>query len=709
MKKVSFLLLWAFVMPCIHMFAASPIVEYADHTKVMKLSGGGEYKHKVIVLENPDSTLTISVISDPKNQITRESLRAIQGETFPYRDQLVHGERYEIIDTDKRFKVNKVSIIRNGLDDTTPSDELTDNAIISTKEWVSTNNDAVYTLNKDGAGSVKYTISRGGYAQQAYDSRMVGSNQYRTKFKNQYYGGVTGGYQFVVKMTFTSKVEWFTRKTNEGIVLVVNQTGNPSVVSTKIRTSLDDDSSRKEWLKQDTKYNYEVNQAKESLMDRKPASFQGVVNVYQNQFIWMNNGIMLAPIKKKEFLGSWDNIESDIQKYYKIIAENYFYDLSTVWEFKHLVKHELPNILKVMTESKSGEYAQDYSSELNLKWKANWLYYGIKDEVISSFTNVNYSNISLSDINNNINLTQKLAFVDKVEVMNCKTDSVIKELILLGGDTLYSYDIFGVYTCLFYNTNSDGYQIVKESDVSACKHNGYYYGVINKSFTYVDTIPGEYEYLVNSIKSIQKLEDSLRVAIPEEPVFAKFDNNVYKKYNLKLKKNHEDNKARIDKMLEYQRLLMTGINEYDSTIKLHQKILETAVSIPDVNKAYTKYFKSLKLIWEAGQPEINLANEREIMSGCVAFCNERNKIAENHQKIIDGYSQYKNILKAYNTFYKGLNLAWMPGESNDKLLEAEIVQNAFISAMSTGNLKEKDNAVKKSKDKTLNAILNIIK
>ena len=142
---------------------------------------------------------------------------------------------------------------------------------------------------------------------------------------------------------------------------------------------------------------------------------------------------------------------------------------------------------------------------------------------------------------------------------------------------------------------------------------------------------------------------------------------------------------------------------------MHQKILETAVSIPDVNKAYTKYFKSLKLIWEAGQPEINLANEREIMSGCVAFCNERNKIAENHQKILDGYSQYKNILKAYNTFYRGLNLAWMPGESTDKLLEAEIVQNAFISAMSTGNLKEKDNAVKKSKDKTLNAILNIIK
>ncbi len=706
MKKVSFLLLWAFIMPCVHMFAASPIVEYADHTKVMKLSGGGEYKHKVIVLESPDSTLTISVISDPKNQITRESLRANQGETFPYRDQLVHGARYKIVDTDTLFSWDKVATIRNGLDDSNLSEELTDNAITSIKEWVSTNNDAVYTLNKGGVGSVKYTISKNGYAQQVYDSRMVGSNQYRTKFKNQYYGGVTGGYQFVVEMTFSSKVEWFTRKTKEGIVLVVNQTGNPSVVSTKIRTSLDDDSSRKEWLKQDTKYNYEVNQAKESLMDRRPATFHGVVKAYKNQLIWLDNDMMLTSIKNKHLLSSLDNVEPAIMDYFKNEINNYYVYLAVNWEYRHKFVNALPYILEVMTASKRGDYVKDYNSNMTLRktWDSHWICY-------NEYGNV--ANITSENIAANANLIQKLNFVDSVKVVDVRVDSIIIDMTKLGGDTILLYDLIGLYTCQFYSTNSLGYQTTKSSNVLLARfmrNNNYYYGAaINKSFTFVDTIPGEYEYLTSSIKSIEKFEDSLRVAIPEEPVFVKFDNSVYKKYNLKLTKNHEDNKARIDKMLEYQRLLMTGINEYDSTIKLHQKILETAVSIPDVNKAYTKYFKSLKLIWEAGQPEINLANEREIMSGCVAFCNERNKIAENHQKILDGYSQYKNILKAYNTFYKGLNLAWMPGESTDKLLEAEIVQNAFISAISTGNLKEKDNAVKKSKDKTLNAILNIIK
>ena len=705
MKKVSFLLLWAFIMPCVHMFAASPIVEYADHTKVMKLSGGGGYKHKVIVLENPDSTLTISVISDPNNQITRESLRTNQGETFPYRDQLVHGARYKIVDNDTRFSWDKVATIRNGLDDSNLSEELTDNAIISTKEWVSTNNDAVYTLNKGGVGSVKYTISKNGYAQQVYDSRMVGSNQYRTKFKNQYYGGVTGGYQFVVEMTFSSKVEWFTRKTKEGIVLVVNQTGNPSVVSTKIRTSLDDDSSRKEWLKQDTKYNYEVNQAKESLMDRRPATFHGVVKAYKNQLIWLDNDMMLTSIKNKHLLSSLDNVEPAIMDYFKNEINNYYECLVENWKWRHSVNTVL-HILEVMTASKGGDYIKDYNSNMTLQeaWNNRWKYYN---------ENGNVANITSDNIAANANLIQKLNFVDSVKVVDIGVDSIVIDMKKLGGDTIFYYKPNGLYTCLFYYTNSLGYQTTKKSNVMLTTYmwfnKSYCAAAINKSFTYVDTIPGEYEYLVNSIKSIQKLEDSLRVAIPEEPVFVKFDNSVYKKYNLKLKKNHEDNKARIDKMLEYQRLLMTGINEYDSTIKLHQKILETSVTIPDVNKAYTKYFKSLKLIWEAGQPEINLANEREVMSGCVAFCNERNKIAENHQKILDGYSQYKNILKAYNTFYKGLNLAWMPGESTDKLLEAEIVQNAFISAISTGNLKEKDNAVKKSKDKTLNAILNIIK
>lgn len=690
-------------MPCIHMFAASPIVEYADHTKVMKLSGGGEYKHKVIVLENPDSTLTISVISDPKNQITRESLRTNQGETFPYRDQLVHGARYKIVDTDTLFSWDKVAKIRNGLDDSYLSEELTDNAITSIKEWSSTNNDAVYTLNKGGVGSVKYTISTNGYAQQVYDSRMVGSNQYRTKFKNQYYGGVTGGYRFVVEMTFSSKVEWFTRKTKEGIVLVVNQTGNPSVVSTKIRTSLDDDSSRKEWLKQDTKYNYEVNQAKESLMDRRPATFHGVVKAYKNQLIWLDNDMMLTSINNKHLLNSLDNVEPAITDYFKNEINNYYVYLAVNWEYKHKFVNALPYILlEVMTASKSGNYVKNLT---NAKvWDAHWLYY-------KGFNNV--TDITTENIAANTNLTSKLVFVDSVKVVDCNTDSIIIGSMSIGGDTITYYDIVGLYTCRFYSTNSLGYQIQKTSDIYVVRNNrfGYfdYFCAINKSFTYVDTIPGEYEYLTSSIKSIEKFEDSLRVAIPEESVFAKFDNSVYKKYNLKLTKNHDDNKARIDKMLEFQRLLMIGINEYDSTIKLHQKILEISVSIPDVNKAYTKYFESLKLIWKAGQPEINLANEREVMSGCIAFCNERNKIAENHQKILDGYSQYKNILKAYNTFYKGLNLAWMPGESIDKLLEAEIVQNAFISAISTGNLKEKNNAVKKSKDKTLNAILDIIK
>ena len=672
MKKKSIFLLVAMVLPCLQMFAFTPVAEFADHTKVMKLTGGGEYKHKVIVLENPDSTLTIAVISDPMNQITRESLRINQCETFPYRDQLIYGNRYKIIDTDKDFEYRKVATIINGLDDAYSSEELTDNAIISTKEWTCAKNDAVYTLNAGGSGTVKYTISSSGYAQQAYDSRAIGSNQYRSRYKNQYYGGITGGYEFVVDMTFSSKVEWFTRKTKDGVFLVVNQAGNPSVVSTKISTSLDDDSSRKEWLKNDTKYNYDVNRAKESLMNRRPATFHGVVKAYKNQLIWLDNDLMFTSIKKRNLLNSWDNVEERIQEYYKNEASNWKLIQIVIWKYKHL--NMVPEILEEIIAAQSGDYVNDFKSK-EKKWNDHWLYYKGWDD---------WANITSTNIAENTNLTSKLTFVDSVSIKDIKIDSIVISRSSIGGDTVLYYDVMGLFTCHFYTTNSLGYQTILESDLYVVRANKF----------------GHYEYFG---------ANSLRVSIPEEPVFAKFDKDTYKKYNINLTQNHEDNRARIDRMLEYQRLLLIGINEYDSTIALHKKAIDASATIPDVNKAYTKYFKSRKLIWEVGQPEINLANEREMMSCCVAFCIERDKIAKNHQKIQEGYAKYKNILKTYNTIFKGLNLTWNPGDNTDKLIEVESIQDTFIRAMSTENLTEKDNAVKNNKDKSLNAILNILK
>ena len=57
---------------------------------------------------------------------------------------------------------------------------------------------------------------------------------------------------------------------------------------------------------------------------------------------------------------------------------------------------------------------------------------------------------------------------------------------------------------------------------------------------------------------------------------------------------------------------------------------------------------------------------------------------------------------------KGANIAWTDANDIQKLVELQNVQAKFEAAFTKANVSDLDTAVKESKDKSINAILDIL-
>jgi hypothetical protein len=125
-------------------------------------------------------------------------------------------------------------------------------------------------------------------------------------------------------------------------------------------------------------------------------------------------------------------------------------------------------------------------------------------------------------------------------------------------------------------------------------------------------------------------------------------------------------------------------------------------------KAYQSYLKTLNLAWTADASLQTLLDVQQVQDGCIKFIAERKNIDNNTVAITKDCANYKDILKAYQSYLKTLNLAWTADASLQTLLDVQSVQKTFIKAISREDVSDVNTKIKKNKDKSLEGITRIL-
>ena len=99
----------------------------------------------------------------------------------------------------------------------------------------------------------------------------------------------------------------------------------------------------------------------------------------------------------------------------------------------------------------------------------------------------------------------------------------------------------------------------------------------------------------------------------------------------------------------------------------------------------------------------------KLQENCMQYITELSKIDNNTVTITESCANYKDILKAYQSYLKTLNLAWSIDASIQTLLDVQSVQKTFIKAIRREDVSDVNTKIKKNKDKSLEGITRILK
>ena len=152
---------------------------------------------------------------------------------------------------------------------------------------------------------------------------------------------------------------------------------------------------------------------------------------------------------------------------------------------------------------------------------------------------------------------------------------------------------------------------------------------------------------------------------------------------------------------------------YSQAIDKDNSIKEQIITYKDLSKTLSAlYIINNKPIISNKQDAEKVCNQLDslidIQEKCIIFIAERKKIDVNTNRIIDKCANYKDILKAYQSYLKTLNLTWTTDASIQTLLDVQQVQKNFIQAMNSDNVTEINTQIKKNKDKSIEAVIRIL-
>lgn len=162
--------------------------------------------------------------------------------------------------------------------------------------------------------------------------------------------------------------------------------------------------------------------------------------------------------------------------------------------------------------------------------------------------------------------------------------------------------------------------------------------------------------------------------------------------------------AKQDEYLELDSLIKT-------TIKNDAQIAEIAgKDFADVQKNHATYRKKNPVEITSDIAAAIQGNKQiiDVQNTCLNFLSERVKIFDTNARLLEKGKACKNILKVYATYMKTIDLTWTESADIQKLLDVENIQAKFEKAISRPDAAQLEKTVKKSKDKTLEKVLNII-
>ena len=225
------------------------------------------------------------------------------------------------------------------------------------------------------------------------------------------------------------------------------------------------------------------------------------------------------------------------------------------------------------------------------------------------------------------------------------------------------------------------------------------------------------EYIPNMWDTVNALVDTSSELNNQLKSYENSYNTVYKSY-LQLDNSLKGDKD--DPQNQYEYWLITidiqkGYLRFIDLVKQIDEISEsTALNAKDKSDI-AKSYQNVKKTWsmdasgEIADEVKRLEGYRNIQDSCLLFIELRKTITQNNTNIAGYAKTAPTIVKAYNTYMKGVDLTWTPELGRNQAVREIInTQNALINELSKPNIGEIDKSAKKSKAKTWRDVKKIV-
>lgn len=218
-----------------------------------------------------------------------------------------------------------------------------------------------------------------------------------------------------------------------------------------------------------------------------------------------------------------------------------------------------------------------------------------------------------------------------------------------------------------------------------------------------------YLQLIDLMKQINERTQSIMQSTTESDIIKSYQ-EISK--NWTISGSIKDNYERLERALTFQKHCMDFIAKRKT---ISNKITEISANsgkdLSDISKSFANFQKTYNLVLslDTNDNYARLSNFLSIQDSCLTFIELRKPITQNNVKIA-GYSKTApTIVKAYNTYMKGVDLAWNPELGRNQTVREIInTQDTLLKALSQPNISEIDKSVKKSKAKSWEEVRKIV-
>ena len=233
-----------------------------------------------------------------------------------------------------------------------------------------------------------------------------------------------------------------------------------------------------------------------------------------------------------------------------------------------------------------------------------------------------------------------------------------------------------------------------------------------QSFVKKEQVDNIWDSIANIKNNVDSLDKQLLSYSKECPTVI----SSYKKENISLKNKESDPKIQYEyylKTFNVQKAYLRFIDLVKQINRISDRIVLEAKEESDIVKSYQSIIKNWNLSVNNNifleVKRLEDADYYDIQDSCLTFIALRKLITQNNAKIAGYTKTAPTIVKAYNTYMKGVDLTWnQESGRNQAIREIIQMQIELIYALQRPDINEIDKTVKNSKAKTWEEVKKIV-